>query len=86
VIFIRVAGGLRMLRQVEMYNKIADDYDQMARLVSDRGLQNMYLEFAQQWRQAAALRRQNSPPTVPADGGDVLQDGPVQSEQWVDAS
>jgi len=49
-----------MNRQVELYEKIAADYEHMAEAVSDRILQDMYLEFAQQWREAAAQREQNA--------------------------
>jgi hypothetical protein len=57
---------MQMNRQVELYEKIAADYDRMALAVSDQALQVMYTEFAQQWRDAAANRVQNVP-TAPAD-------------------
>jgi hypothetical protein len=42
-----------MSRQIGLYRKVADDYDRMALLVNDRRLRNMFLGFAQQWREAA---------------------------------
>jgi hypothetical protein len=42
-----------MSRQIGLYKKVADDYDRMALLVNDRRLRNMFLGFAQQWREAA---------------------------------
>jgi hypothetical protein len=43
----------RSSRQIGLYRKVADDYDRMALLVNDRRLRNMFLGFAQQWREAA---------------------------------
>jgi hypothetical protein len=42
-----------MSRQIGLYRKVADDYDRMALLVNDHRLRNMFLGFAQQWREAA---------------------------------
>ena len=42
-----------MSRQIGLYRKVADDYDRMALLVNDQRLRNMFLGFAQQWREAA---------------------------------
>jgi hypothetical protein len=42
-----------MSRQIGLYRKVADDYDRMALLVNDQRLRNMFLRFAQQWREAA---------------------------------
>ncbi len=42
-----------MSRQIELYMKVAADYDRMALLVNDQRLRNMFIGFAQQWREAA---------------------------------
>ena len=42
-----------MGRQVELYRKLAADYDRMTLVIHDQALRNMYLKFAQQWREAA---------------------------------
>lgn len=42
-----------MGRQVELYRKLADDYDRMMLVIHDQALRDMYLKFAQQWREAA---------------------------------
>ncbi len=42
-----------MSRQIELYRKVAADYDRMALVVNDQRLRNMFLGFAQQWREAA---------------------------------
>jgi hypothetical protein len=42
-----------MSRQIELYRKVAADYDSMALLVNDQRLRNMFVGFAQQWREAA---------------------------------
>jgi hypothetical protein len=42
-----------MSRQTELYKKVAADYDSMALLVNDQRLRNMFVGFAQQWREAA---------------------------------
>ncbi len=42
-----------MSRQIDVYRKVAADYDRMALLVNDQRLRNMFLGFAQQWREAA---------------------------------
>jgi hypothetical protein len=39
-----------MSRQIEVYRT---DYDRMALLINDQRLRNMFLGFAQQWREAA---------------------------------
>jgi len=41
------------MRQVQIYAKLAADYEQGARVIKDQALRNMYLKFAQQWRDAA---------------------------------
>ncbi len=42
-----------MSRQIDLYRKVAADYDRMALLMNDQRLRNMFLGFAQQWREAA---------------------------------
>jgi hypothetical protein len=42
-----------MSRQIDVYRKVAADYDRMALLINDQRLRNMFLGFAQQWREAA---------------------------------
>ncbi len=42
-----------MSRQIELYRKVAADYDRMALVVNDQRLRNMFLGFAQRWREAA---------------------------------
>ena len=42
-----------MSRQIELYRKVATDYDRMALLIKDQRLRNMFMGFAQQWREAA---------------------------------
>ena len=42
-----------MSRQIDLYRKLAADYDRMALLMTDQRLRNMFLYFAQQWREAA---------------------------------
>ena len=42
-----------MSRQIEVYRKVAANYDRMALLVNDQRLRNMFLGFAEQWREAA---------------------------------
>jgi hypothetical protein len=42
-----------MSRQIEIYRRVAADYDRMALLINDQRLRNMFLGFAQQWREAA---------------------------------
>jgi D-serine dehydratase len=51
-----------MSRQIEVYRKVAADYDRMALFINDQRLRNMFLGFAQQWREAA----------MEADAGDQL--------------
>ena len=46
-----------MSRQIGLYRKVADDYDRMALLVNDQRLWNMFLGFAQQWREGSRGRR-----------------------------
>ena len=41
------------MRKIEQFKKMADDYDQMAVAVQDQALRTMFLEFANQWREAA---------------------------------
>ncbi len=41
------------MRQIEQYKKMAADYDEMAAVVRDQTLRTMFLEFANQWREAA---------------------------------
>jgi hypothetical protein len=41
------------MRQIEQYKKMANDYDRMAVDVHDQALRTMFLEFANQWREAA---------------------------------
>jgi hypothetical protein len=43
-----------MSRQIDLYEKVAADYDRMALLMNDQRLRNMFLCFAQQWREAAS--------------------------------
>jgi hypothetical protein len=45
-----------MSRQIELYRKVAADYDSMALLVNDERLRNMFVGFAQQWRDAALAK------------------------------
>jgi hypothetical protein len=45
-----------MSRQIELYRKVAADYDSMALLVNDQRLRNMFVGFAQQWREAALAK------------------------------
>jgi hypothetical protein len=45
-----------MSRQIELYRKVAADYDRMALLINDQRLRNMFIGFAQQWREAAAAK------------------------------
>jgi hypothetical protein len=45
-----------MSRQIELYRKVAADYDSMALLVNDQRLRNMFVGFAQQWRDAALAK------------------------------
>jgi hypothetical protein len=42
-----------MSRQIELYRKVATDYDRMALLIKDQRLRNIFMGFAQQWREAA---------------------------------
>ena len=42
-----------MSRQIEVYRRVAADNDRMALLINDQRLRNMFLGFAQQWREAA---------------------------------
>ena len=42
-----------MSRQIELYRKVATDYDRMALLIKDQRLRNTFMGFAQQWREAA---------------------------------
>lgn len=41
------------MRQVQIYAKLAADYEQVAPVLKDQALRKMYLKFAQQWREAA---------------------------------
>jgi len=41
------------MRQVQIYAKLATDYEQVAPVLKDQALRKMYLKFAQQWREAA---------------------------------
>jgi hypothetical protein len=45
-----------MSRQIELYRKVAADYDRMALLINDQRLRNTFIGFAQQWREAAAAK------------------------------
>jgi hypothetical protein len=45
-----------MSHQIELYRKVAADYDSMALLVNDQRLRNMFVGFAQQWREAALAK------------------------------
>jgi hypothetical protein len=45
-----------MSRQIELYRKVAADYDSMDLLVNDQRLRNMFVGFAQQWREAALAK------------------------------
>jgi hypothetical protein len=47
-------GGDEMIRPAERYRQIADNYDRLALDISDQTLRWVYLDFAQQWRAAAA--------------------------------
>jgi hypothetical protein len=42
-----------MKPQIERYEKLADDYDRMAKVTDDQTLRIMYLKFGQLWRDAA---------------------------------
>ena len=52
LVAFRYRWGTRM-RKIEQFKKMADDYDQMAVSVQDQALRTMFLEFANQWREAA---------------------------------
>ena len=41
------------MRQVQIYAKLATDYEQVAPVLKDQALRKTYLKFAQQWREAA---------------------------------
>jgi len=41
------------MRLIEQYKKMAADYDEMAAALNDQTLRTMFLEFANQWREAA---------------------------------
>jgi hypothetical protein len=45
-----------MSRQIELYRKVAADYDSMALLVNDQRLRNMFVVFAQQWPRGGACK------------------------------
>jgi len=41
------------MRQIEQFKKMAANYDEMAAAVRDQTLRTMFLQFANQWREAA---------------------------------
>lgn len=61
-----------MSKQAKLYRQIAADYDRMALVLRDRALSNMYLEFAQQWRDAA-LENHSAPPTAGIESDPVKE-------------
>jgi hypothetical protein len=41
------------MRQIEQFKKMAANYDEMAAAMHDQTLRTMFLQFANQWREAA---------------------------------